>query len=310
MKTRKKQHNKKKHNYRNHNHNHVAPCMKKQSKTKTIKLGCSPNVTHDKDFTCYNSNSLIKLRDLWNGRHPDLLIESKDDREIWKSLKIYMSDVCKTEKCWLKQNFASNKLTDELKNYTFVPDTPTKWKENKNEWLNSLDIERVMKQYEKKHNNFDFLGPSPIDFNKKISDNTCVWEELCNFDLKENFLKNKTKIGIIFNTDPHYLGGSHWISMFIDINKEFILFFDSTGDDAPKEIKQFIKKIKKQGNDIRKKFKVYINKKKHQRGNSECGMYSLHTIIGLLDNEHDVNFFLNYDIPDKNMEKLRQIYFN
>jgi len=55
---------------------------------------------------------------------------------------------------------------------------------------------------------------------------------------------------------------------------------------------------------------VYINKKKHQRGNSECGMYSLHTIIGLLDNEHDVNFFLNYDIPDKNMEKLRQIYFN
>ena len=304
MKTRKKQHNKNKH------HKHVAPCMKKQTKSKTIKLGCSPNVNHDKDFTCYNSDSLIKLRDLWNGRHPDLLIESKDDREIWKSLKIYMSDVCKTEKCWLKQNFASNNLTDELKNYTFVPETPNKWKENKNEWLNSLDIERVMKQYEKKHNNFDFLGPSPIDFNKKLSDDTCVWEELCNFDLKENFLKNKTKIGIIFNTDPHYLGGSHWISMFIDINKKFILFFDSTGDDVPKEIKQFIKKIKKQGNDIGKKFKVYINKKKHQRGNSECGMYSLHTIIGLLDNEHDVNFFLNYDIPDKNMEKLRQIYFN
>jgi len=304
MKTRKKQHNKNKH------HKHVAPCMKKQTKSKTIKLGCSPNVNHDKDFTCYNSDSLIKLRDLWNGRHPDLLIESKDDREIWKSLKIYMSDVCKTEKCWLKQNFASNNITDELKNYTFVPDTPSKWKKNKNEWLNSLDIERVMKQYEKKHNNFDFLGPSPIDFNKKLSDDTCVWEELCNFDLKENFLKNKTKIGIIFNTDPHYLGGSHWISMFIDINKKFILFFDSTGDDVPKEIKQFIKKIKKQGNDIGKKFKVYINKKKHQRGNSECGMYSLHTIIGLLDNEHDVNFFLNYDIPDKNMEKLRQIYFN
>ena len=304
MKTRKKQHNKNKH------HKHVAPCMKKQSKTKTIKLGCSPNVNNDKHYTCYNSDSLIKLRDLWNGRHPDLLIESNDDIEIWKSLKKYMSDVCKTEKCWLKQNFASNKLTDELKNYTFVPDTPNKWKENKNEWLNSLDIERVMKQYEKKHNNFDFLGPSPIDFNKKISDNTCVWEELCNFDLKENFLKNKTKIGIIFNTDPHYLGGSHWISMFIDINKRFILFFDSTGDDVPKEIKQFIKKIKKQSNDIGIKFKVYINKKKHQRGNSECGMYSLHTIIGLLDNEHDVKFFLNYDIPDKNMEKLRQVYFN
>ena len=88
MKTRKKQHNKKKHNHHNHhNHNDVSHCMKKQNKTKTIKLGCSPNVNHGKDYTCYNSSSLIKLRDLWNGRHPDLLIESNDDIEIWKSLK-------------------------------------------------------------------------------------------------------------------------------------------------------------------------------------------------------------------------------
>ena len=287
-----------------------AHYIKKQSKTKKNNLGCSPTIMHDKDFTCYNSDSLIKLRDLWNARHPDLLIETNDDIEIWKSLKIYMSDVCKTEKCWLKQNFASNKLTDELKNYTFVPETPTKWKVNKNEWLNSLDIERVMKQYEKKYSDFNFLGPSPIDFNKKLVNNTCVWDDLCHFDLKEKLLKNKKRIGIIFNTDPHYKSGSHWITMFIDINNKFILFFDSTGYYLPKEIKKFIENIKNQGNDIGVKFKVYINKKQHQKGNTECGMYSLHTIISLLEKEHDVNFFLNYDIPDKKMEKLREVYFN
>ena len=106
------------------------------------------------------------------------------------------------------------------------------------------------------------------------------------------------------------MGGSHWISMFIDINKKFILFFDSTGDDMPNEIKKLINKIRKQGNAIGIKFKIYINKKEHQKKNTECGMYSLHTIIALLDGHHNVEFFLNTSIPDNNMEKLRKIYFN
>ena len=46
---------------------------------------------------------------------------------------------------------------------------PLKWKENKNEWLNTLDIEAVMKQYEKKYNNFIFIGPVPIDFDHKLT---------------------------------------------------------------------------------------------------------------------------------------------
>ena len=149
MKTRKNHKN----NNNKINNTHKPPCIKKlnKSKKKLIKLGCSPNVTHNKEYTCYSKSSLIKLKNLWNERHPDLLIESNDDREIWKSLKDYMTHVCDVEKCWLKQNFIKDKLTDELKNYTFLPETPKKWKTNKNEWLNSLDIERVMQQYEKKH---------------------------------------------------------------------------------------------------------------------------------------------------------------
>ena len=32
--------------------------------------------------------------------------------------------------------------------------------------------------------------------------------------------RGKTKIGIIFNTDPHDKPGQHWISMFINIKKK------------------------------------------------------------------------------------------
>ena len=48
----------------------------------------------------------------------------------------------------VKTEFSKNKLTDELKNYIFYQKHQNRGK-NKNEWLNSLDIERVMKQYEK-----------------------------------------------------------------------------------------------------------------------------------------------------------------
>ena len=39
----------------------------------------------------------------------------------------------------------------DLKKYTFAPKAPDEWKENPTEWLTSIDILEVMKQYEKKY---------------------------------------------------------------------------------------------------------------------------------------------------------------
>ena len=56
------------------------------------KLSCAP--TQEKDFTCYTTNAIIKLRDSWNARHPDALIKSNDVKEIWESLKTAFGSVC------------------------------------------------------------------------------------------------------------------------------------------------------------------------------------------------------------------------
>lgn len=103
---------------------------------------------------------------------------------------------------------------------SFAPVSPPEWKKNPHEWLSSIDINDVMKQYEKAYNSFDFIGPSPIDFDTRKMYGECVWDELCNFNLKEQIKNGKTKIGIIFNTDPHNKSGQHWISMFINIKKK------------------------------------------------------------------------------------------
>ena len=78
-----------------------------------------------------------------------------------------------------------NNLNNELLQYTFAPKSPYSWKENPTTWLNSLDIENVMMQYERQYSNFEFIGPSPIDYNTKKLYGECVWNELCNFQFKK-----------------------------------------------------------------------------------------------------------------------------
>ena len=274
-----------------------------------IKLKCSPKI-QENDFTCYSNESLMKLKSLWNARHPDVIIKSNEPREIWASLKEHLKNVCNKESCWLKQNFASSGIDKEMLNYTFAPKSPDDWKKNPNEWLNSIDIENVMKQYEKEFPYFDFIGAAPIDFDSPKMYGECVWEELCHFDLNISIRNGKNKIGFIFNTDPHYLSGSHWISMFVNLKQKYIFFFDSTGNSPPKEVKKLIKKITEQGKMVGIDFRYIENNKHHQKQPTECGMYSLFMIINLLRDVKKPEDFIVDTFPDEEMQKFRKLYFN
>ena len=127
---------------------------------------CSPSAK-EKPYTCYSDETIHKLKNLWNARHPDAKITINNEKEIWKKLKEHMSNVCESETCWLRQKFVDYKLENELLKYTFAPFSPKSWIKNPNEWLNSLDLESV-KTIQHKHKNFIFIGPSPIDFDTNV----------------------------------------------------------------------------------------------------------------------------------------------
>ena len=284
---------------------------KKKEKTlktkKFKKLNCSPN--KKLSFTCYSTKSLYKLKNLWNKKYSNKKIKSNDPKKIWEKLKENLDSSCSNERCWLNQQFIKNNINKDFFDNTFAPEAPPTWKENPNTWLNSIDIKNVMSQYEKTYKNFKFIGPSPIDFNYKKMFGQCVWNELCNFDLKKYIDNGITKIGIIFNTDPHYLGGAHWICLFINLDLKFIYYFDSNADKTPPEITTFIKKVKSQAKKEGIELNEIVNKTEHQKKNTECGIYVLYVITELLKTNKFPNIFINR-IPDKEMEKLRKIYFN
>jgi hypothetical protein len=275
---------------------------------------CAPKKedTDQNDFSCYSSKSLEKIKNLWNKRHPDKKITDTDSRSIWGKLKANMNNVCNTEACWLRQNFASSGLDTEIINYTFAPQSPETWKKNPNDWLSSVDIANSMKQYEHAFPSFVFIGPSPVDYDEIVEYGNCVWNELCEFELTRHIKHGKNKIGVIFNTDTHDKPGAHWVSIFIDVRAKIIFFFDSTSDAPQVRIKKFIKMVKDQGTETGIDFKVYINDVPHQKNDTECGVYSLFMIIHMLTGKMTVHDFLDSSkkLSDKYMQRFRRKFFN
>jgi Ulp1 protease family, C-terminal catalytic domain/Vaccinia virus I7 processing peptidase len=295
---------------------------------KTMKkMNCSPAVkgkTIDKE-TCYTKDILFKIRDAYNkGHKSDEKIISKNPKVIWNTLRERLVK-CEKEDCWLSE-LTDAILRKEIEDYIFAPDQPPEWKTNKNEWLSNIDISKVMKQYEHTYKKFKFIGPTPIDFATRVPEHggKCVWEELCNLSIQKLLNQGKTKIGITFNLDDHNGPGSHWVSMFIDLDDKYVFYYDSAGNDIPKEINDLRKEIIHQARNLpHRKIKMRFYKNypvEHQQGNTECGMYSLFFIITMLTAEVEgkskislakkIKMFKGGKIPDSYVEKYRNVYFN
>jgi hypothetical protein len=286
---------------------------------------CAPakNFTHG---TCFDIDSLKLIADAYNKNNDDK-IEINDSKPfLSKQIKEKFASVCPDEEtCLLKQDLIKKLDSKEINDKTFRPSGPYVGFD----WLSNFDIQNVIKQYQDKYTDFLFLGAVPIDFDDL--------PELGIKSLDFDFLtkKGKTKLGIVFNTDPHYKGGQHWISLFTNLSKGQIYFFDSTGKSPPQEVKRFISKLVKHiyklkfnekikindiinklksndlnDNKIKKLYEIDIryNQNKHQTGGSECGVYSINFITSNLG---DTTFdeIVETITEDKEINKLRPVFF-
>jgi hypothetical protein len=291
---------------------------KKNTKNKTHKkfkkLNCSPENKHNKhnEYTCYSENDLVKIKDMWNARHPDKPIKTNNSKQIWQQLKHYYASICNKESCWVRQMTKNTKMEQELLD-AFAPESPKEWNKNPNEWLSSIDILEVMNQYEKKYKCFDFLGPSPIDYDTHKLYGECVWEELCHFNLEQQIKKGHTKFGVIFNLDPHYKGGSHWVSLFINVKKKTIFYFDSAGETIPAQIKKFVDSVIEQGHNLKHPIDFKFDENhpvEHQYGNTECGIYSIFFVVHMLEDKITGHYLKTHVLKDEYMQQFRHVFYN
>lgn len=306
--------------------NLITTSGKRRTKKRIQPMNCSPMVAGKTVTmeTCMTSHILEKIKSEYNHTHRDNPIRANDPKAIHKELRQRLSQ-CEQENCWLNQ-IKDTKLRKKIENYIFAPKHPKEWKYNPNEWLSNYDIFNVLTQWEEAYPTFEFIGPSFIDFDAKIGpDGRCVDTEVCKLNLSDQIRAGRKKVAIVFNLDRHDQSGSHWVSLWIDIQDHYIFYFDSAGAKIPEEIMHLVDNIREQGLTLKRrpiKFRFYENYPlEHQYGNTECGMYSLFFIITMLTNRVDnerkftnwkqkIAFFRKQRIPDKYAENLRWKYFN
>jgi len=238
---------------------------------------------------------------------------SKLEQKINKSDNVFTSVGCNDgeEHCLLDKADIDENSKKNLRTY-LRPRRPQKWDEDPDMWLDNFNIEHVMKQYEASLPWFRFLGIFPIDFSapdpyKKDGQQQCLYKETCELNLMAEYNKGIRGIGLIFNLDPHYKGGSHWVGLYINLmnkNKPFVGYYDSYGYKTPPLIARLMRSFKLQV----KGCTLGYNARRFQYGNSECGMFSMYYIICMI---HGISFrdFCKDSVKDEFMLDLRKVLF-
>lgn len=259
---------------------------------------CHPRIKKDSENGCLPEPVLKKVAKkmgLKGGRllkniAKKLNVNPEDQKSIVQALPISSSEKDEIIKKWLR------------------PAQPESWKDDPDAWLDTNNIQDVMKQYEVAHKNFKFFGAVPIDFaaadpysNKK----QCLIKEICEIDFDGNALEGKDYIGIVFNLDPHYKSGSHWVASFIDIPKKQYYYFDSYGMRPPNQVYKFMQWLTIQEPELVLK----MNAKRFQKKESECGMFCLYFIIRMLEGE-SFEDFCRRNPSDELMLEMRKVMFS
>ena len=211
-----------------------------------------------------------------------------------------------SETCLIDKSTIPKEEKDKIEATYLRPRKPAEWLKKPDTWLDNFNIRDVMLQYEQKYSNFKFIGPEPIDFSiKNPENNSCISNEMCTLDLEKLKSDGKTKIGIIYNLDPSYKSGSHWIANFIDLDKHRVYFFDSYGMEPHENIKYFMRYLAI----LDPKMKSQFNGRRFQYKGSECGMYSMYFIIMMLKGM-SFKKFVKLEVPDEVMLGFRDWMFS
>jgi hypothetical protein len=234
--------------------------------------------------TCMNLEELKTLANDFNKNSKTKIKMSVNKRLIVKQFKEKLGSTCgKEEHCWIQQDFVSPQTKAKILNKAFRPLKPKEWYKNRQTWLNTYDIQKVIKQYEEKYKDFWFIGVFPIDFAEKDEYGYCVSPDMCSFDVAKVLERKKKRFGMVLNLDRHDQSGSHWVSVYCGLDPKKpnfgIYYYDSVAYPPPKQVASFLRLIEKQvvglyGNEVGKRFAMRYNRIQKQFDNYDCGMFS------------------------------------
>lgn len=291
---------------------------------------CSPKQekAYAKDKTCFTKEALSRLAEAWNrSNSKDQItnVAGLSKRKLWHELDRRMHTVCGAGKewCWVDTLQGARPSKEVAK--SLRPLQPKEWKKKPFTWLTNYDIEDVMEQYDYNMDpsfKYKFLGVFPIDFEAKTMFGKCLFEEFCGLDIAKIRRKGIKYLGMITNLDKHDEDGSHWTSLFVNMDVKSPSFgayyYDSVASSPPTEVMKFMNALKEQAMRFKgaegKSFAIKWNRVRHQYKNTECGMFSMAYQIRWLTHLRDKTAttfeeIVNVPLRDEDVHAMRNGLF-
>jgi hypothetical protein len=297
----------------------------KKGTRKFKKATCSirnPNKHKPDAYSCYTPAALKDMKRLWNARHPDDPIRATRPRDIWVALRDAQRSTCDIESCWMDNLYRDKGVNKEDTDAIFAPGKPKQMRRRTDTFLDSSNLRRIMRNYEKRYPEFRFIGPSPRDYDAKVpgGGGACVMDDLCNFDLADMERKGVRLVGVIFNTDPHDKPGDHWLVLVVDLKRGQVCHFCSYGDPPNEECQRFMDTVCEQSKSLpsrahtKRRYRQLVNPHQYQRyGSSSCGVYCMYILDEMLRGK---SFSAVAGTPGRKkrmddgcMERIRMSYF-
>jgi hypothetical protein len=264
--------------------------------------------------SCLTLSYVALIARMWNMSHPeDQVRVDASKRDMLRSLKAktgleeYMFD---------RLDFLPGGLASEV-SAAFRPRQPASWVRNEYEWLNTGNIENVMRQYEAKYRSFKFMGVHPIDYDT-IRNGKCIVSDICQLNVAELLAAGKTRVGFVFNLDRHDQPGSHWVALHCGLDpkrKMFgVYYYDSVAKPPPKQVKDLMRRVSSQvagvwNKQAANKFQADHNRVRRQFKNTECGLFSMHFLISCLSSNRDFSQVCESMGSDEEVHMLRNMLY-
>ena len=201
----------------------------------------------------------------------------------------------------------------------FRPKWPAEWKGDRYTWLSNEEIDAVMRQYQQKYTDFDFMGVFAMNFDEKINPffGTCVANEMCRFKVDRH--PRARQFGVVLNLDRHDEDGSHWVAMYWNVDPASPMYgcyyFNSTGRPPTVEATAVMERVAAQvngssmGGRRKKPFVLDHNRIKKQYGDTECGVFSMYFIVCCLQERATFRDICKDMGSDEQMNELRDVFF-
>lgn len=211
---------------------------------------------------------------------------------------------CKSEACILKSSKVRAAIPRERINQELSTNFKVEGPRDNTNLLNNVVIDNTLKLWVQEFPDFFPCHFAMMDFKQ-------TQEEFETIDLCKVFESGKKIFACVLNTDVSSGPGKHWVSVVVNarnLSNIQIMYYNSAGNPPPKPVVEWMERRRHELKKLGKPDVIPITRVRHQKSDTECGVYSLYFIRCCLDGV-EPSFFFDNVISDEAMMEFRKHCF-